>query len=276
MRIAAPVLGAVWLIELRVLIAGLALLPVVIYRRELGSLLTNAKGLLIVGALNAALPFTLLAYATIDLSAGMTSILNATVPIFSALYAYLVTREELGTGKLTGVALGFVGVVVLVGWHQEGLEGTPMLSVAAGLLGALSYVIAANYTKRNMTNMPPMAFVVGSQLSAALLLIPLMPFFLPQQSPDMEVVLSVLGLALLSTALAFGLYFHLIKQIGPTQTLTVTYLIPLFAIIWGTWLLNESFTLAMLIGCILILSGTALANGVRVPLFSTSKHHESQ
>ncbi|WP_245832020.1 DMT family transporter [Solemya velesiana gill symbiont] len=105
-------------------------------------------------------------------------------------------------------------------------------------------------------------------MSAALLLIPLMPLFLPTQTPDATVVLSVIGLAVLSTSLAFVLYFHLIRQIGPTQTLTVTYLIPLFAITWGYWFLHEPITISisMLTGCAMILLGTALANGIRMKL----------
>lgn len=162
MRIAAPVLGAVWLIEFRVLIAGLVLLPVILLRGQLLELFSNYRGLLIVGCQNAALPFSLLAYASIELSAGLTSILNGTMPIFSALFAYLVIKENLGTGKVIGIVLGFMGVVLLMGWQEGGMAPPSTLSVGAGLLTALSYVFAANYTKRHLTELPPLVYVTGS------------------------------------------------------------------------------------------------------------------
>ncbi|MCG8428903.1 MAG: DMT family transporter [Chromatiales bacterium] len=263
MRIAAPVLGAVWLIEFRVLLAGLVLLPVIIYQKQFFEMLKRYRQLLIAGALNAALPFSLLAYAAIELSAGLTSILNATVPIFSALFAYLVLKEKIGMGKVIGIVLGFFGVIVLMAWRQQGeLPPPSLISIGAVLLAAISYVLAANYTKQRLTDIQPLVYVTGSQLGAALLLIPLLPFFIPEQEPNDQVIFSVIALAVLSTSLAFAFYFHLIKQIGPTQTLTVTYLIPVFAILWGNWFLDEQLTLTMLTGCSLIIFGTALANGL--------------
>lgn len=265
LRIAAPVLGAIWTIEFRVLIAGLAFLPILFYKKQIGVMLTHYKGLLIVGALNAALPFSLLAFAAIELTAGITSILNATVPIFSALFAYVVLKTRLGWSRTFGILLGFIGVSVLMLWRQQGdLPPASLVSIGAGLLAAISYVLAANYTKYRLADMPPLVFVTGSQLSAAILLLPLLPFSIPQQIPNTEVTLSVIALALFSTSLAFALYFELLKEIGPTQTLTVTYLIPVFAIIWGSWFLDETLTVSMLIGCAMIIVGTALANGFRI------------
>ena len=265
MRIAAPVLGAIWLIEFRVLLAGLVLLPVIIFQGQIHEMLKNHRKLFIAGGLNAALPFSLLAYAAIELSAGLTSILNATVPIFSALFAYLVIKEQLSWGKILGITLGFLGVIVLMAWRQQGdLPPPSLISVGAGLLAAISYVLAANYTKQRLTDVSPLVYVTGSQLSAAILLWPLLPFFIPEKQPDMTVISSVIALAILSTSLAFALYFYLIKQIGPTQTLTVTYLIPVFAILWGSWFLDEKITFTMFTGCSLIIIGTALANGFRL------------
>ena len=264
MRIAAPVLGAVWLIEFRVLIAGLVFLPILVYMGQIGEMLRNYKGLFIVGGLNAALPFSLLAFAAIELPAGITSLLNATVPIFSALFAYTVLKERLSWDRVLGIILGFLGVFVLMLWRRHGeLPPASLISIGAGLLAAISYVLAANYTKHRLTEMPPLVFVAGSQLSAAILLLPLLPFTVPDQLPNITVTLSVIALAVFSTSLAFALYFMLIKQIGPTQTLTVTYLIPVFAILWGSWFLDEQLTLTMLTGCAMIIIGTALANGFR-------------
>jgi len=172
MRVAAPQLGPVWLIELRVLIAGLVLLPMVLGQEQRAAMRRHFWPMLQVGFLSAALPFTLMAYASLELTAGLTSILNATVPIFAALVGLLVFAERLQPVQVTGIALGFVGVVVLVGMPQAG-GPLPLGSVAAGLGGALSYVVAANLAKRRLTHLPPVVSVTGSQLGAALALLPL-------------------------------------------------------------------------------------------------------
>lgn len=263
MRIAAPVLGPVWLIALRVLIAGLVLLPLLLRRRQLGLLREHGRRLLWVGFMSAALPFTLLAYSSLQLTAGMTSILNATVPIFGVLIAVAVYAEAFDPRRLAGVALGFVGVLVLVGLPQ-GEAPVPVLSVVAGLAAAVSYVFAANYAKRHLSQIPAIVFVTGSQLGAAVFLLPLLPVFPPPQVPGTLEIAAVLGLALLSTALAFVIYFQLLREVGPTRTLTVTYLIPVFAFAWGALLLDEQITAVMLLGGLLVLTGVALANSRRV------------
>ena len=259
MRVAAPVLGPVWLIGLRVLIAGLVLLPLVAQRGQLGLLRRHWRLLLWVGCMNAALPFTLLAYASLELTAGMTSILNATVPIFAALIGYVVYNDPLGVRQAGGVMLGFVGVVVLVGL-PHGTASTPPLSVAAGLTAAISYVFAAHFAKRRLSQVPALVFVTGSQLGAATALLPLLPLFPAAGVPGATVIAAVLALAVLSTSLAFLIYFVLIREVGPARTLTVTYLIPGFAIAWGALLLGEPLTLGMALGGALILLGVALAN----------------
>jgi drug/metabolite transporter (DMT)-like permease len=259
MRMAAPVLGPVWLIALRVLIAGLVLLPLLLRQRHLDALRRHWRMLLWVGCLNAAAPFTLLAYASLELTAGMTSILNATVPIFAALIGYAVYADEFDPRRAAGVLLGFVGVVVLVGLPRPG-GPLPLLSVVAGLVAAVSYVFAANTAKRRLTHVPAIVFVTGSQLGAAVLMLPLLPLFPPPQAPSWEIAAAVAALAVLSTSLAFVIYFRLIREVGPQRTLTVTYLIPVFATAWGAIWLDEALTLNMLAGGLLILAGVALAN----------------
>lgn len=259
MRIAAPVIGPVWLIEARVLLAGLALLPLVLQQGKGGLMLRYWRPLVLVGGLNAALPFTLLAYASVVLPAGTTSLLNATVPIFAAIVAAFAFSEHLGPVRILGIALGFFGVAVLVGVpHDAGLP--PLLPIVAGLAAALSYVIAANLARQRLSHLPGVVFVTGSQLGAAVLLLPLLPFWVPQALPGLDVTLSVVALALLSTSLAFLVYFRLLREVGATRTLTVTYLIPVFAIIWGYWFLDEPVTLGMLFGGGCVLLGIGLAN----------------
>lgn len=265
MRIAAPSLGPVWLIELRVLLAGLTLLPLVIRLGLWSTLHRNLVPLLITGCINSAIPFLLLAYSSLSLSAGFTAILNATTPLFGTIVAFCWLKEKLAIHRLIGFALSIVGVIVLVGWQP--LRITPAFGVAvgAGLFAALSYAIAAPYTRQNLP-IPSVVVTTGSQLGAAICILPALPFTVPKTAPSATVLLTVLALALLSTAFAYVLYFRLIQNIGSTKALSVTYLIPLFAMLWGAVFLSEPVTSSMVWGCSLILLGTAIANDLLVGL----------
>ncbi|NEP59852.1 MAG: EamA family transporter [Symploca sp. SIO2G7] len=262
MRIAAPVLGPVWLIEFRVLLAGLALLPVVIRFNLWHEVRRHWISLFIVGCINSAIPFSLLAFASVSLPAGFTSILNATAPLFGTIVAFVWLRERLTITRLIGFVLGFIGVIILMGWKAVSATPTFVMAASAGLLAALTYAIAAPYIKQKLTGVPSLAVTVGSQLGAAVLLLPALPFTIPQQPITTSIFIAVLGLALLSTAFAYILYFRLIQNVGATKALTVTYLIPLFAMLWGALFLNEVMTVSMILGCGLILLGTAIANGL--------------
>ena len=267
MRIAAPVLGPVWLIELRVLLAGLALLPLVARARMLQQLKANAKPLFIAGCLNSAIPFVLLAFASVSLPAGFTSILNAMSPLFGAMVAAVWLGERFTRLRLVGFVLGFAGVVALVGIGAVSATPAFFLAVASALGAAMMYAIAAPYIKRNLAGIPALASTTGSQLGAALLLLPALPFTVPGQPMTAAVIGAVLAIAFLCTAFAYILYFRLIQNVGSTKALTVTYLVPLFAMLWGALILDEAITLAMLLGCGLILMGTAISND----LFRVSK-----
>lgn len=261
MRIAAPELGPIWLIELRVLIAGVALLPLLYSQGLLHELRRYQGPLLLTGLLNSALPFSLLAFASLYLPAGMTAILNSTAPFFGVAVAFVWLREKLTLAKILGFCLGFVGVVVLMGLREATVTAEFWWAIAAGLTAALMYAIAAPFIRLNLQGVPSLVIATGSQLSAAICLIPLLPFTRPTQLPSTAAMLSMLGLALLSTSVAYILYFRLIQSVGSTRALTVTYLIPLFAILWGALVLKEAITVSMVAGGSLILLGTAIANG---------------
>ncbi|MEO0869401.1 MAG: DMT family transporter [Cyanobacteria bacterium J06642_11] len=260
MRIAAPVLGPVWLIEIRVLLAGLVLLPVLIKSGLLGQMRRHLRSLFIVGCINSAIPFALLAFASVSLPAGFTSILNSTAPLFGTVVAAVWLKERLTLTRMLGFVLGFVGVTILVGWKTVDATAGFGLAVLAGLSGGLMYAIAAPYIKQTLNNVPALVVATGSQLGAAVFLLPALPFTVPSQMPSSGVIVSVLALAIISTAFAYILYFRLIQNIGSTKALTVTYLVPLFALLWGAIVLQETVTLPMLIGCGLVLLGTAIAN----------------
>ena len=264
MRIAAPAFGPVWLIECRVLLASLALLPLILRAKQWPAVKDNFKSLFIVGCINSALPFLFLAYASLSLPAGYTSIINATAPLFGTVISAVWFQEKLTVSRLAGLILGFLGVTVLIGLQPMQMTVAVGSSIVAGLLAAVMYAIAAPYAKRYLDGVPPLAIAVGSQAGAAIALLPLLPFSIPAALPSGRIVLAVLALALFSTAIAYLLYFRLIQTIGSSKALTVTYLVPVFAVLWGAIFLGEVVTVAMLIGCCLILLGTAIANGLIV------------
>ena len=213
MRIAAPILGPVWLIEFRVLLAGLALLPILVRLGLWHEVRRNLIPLLVVGCIGSALPFSLLAFASVSLPAGFTSILNATTPLFGTVVALVWLKEKLTGARLVGFVLGFTGVVVLVGWKATVATPVFLTAVCAGLLASLMYAIAAPYIKQHLAGVSVLAITAGSQLGAALILLPAMPFTMPQKTPSATVVLAVLALALLSTSLAYILYIRLIRTL---------------------------------------------------------------
>jgi len=262
MRIAVPVLGPVWLMELRVLLAALILLPLLIRQNQWRDLFRYKWPLLIVGAFNAAIPFSLLAFMTLHTTAGFASIVNATTPLFGIIVGLLWMHESLTLNRSIGFVAGFAGVGVLMGW--PGITPTPLfyMGVGAGLLASLLYAMVATYSRQHLGNAPVLLVVTGSQLGAAVVMAPLLPLTVPTTPPTALALLGTAGLALFSTAIAHLIYFRLINNIGPTQALTVSYLVPLFALLWSAIALREPITLAMIAGCGLILLGTAIANGL--------------
>ncbi|WP_299489080.1 DMT family transporter [Acaryochloris sp. IP29b_bin.137] len=264
-RIAVPEWGPIWLIELRVLLAGITLLPL-IFKLDLWlQIRQHWRALILLGILNSALPFCLLAYASLSLSAGFTAILNATTPLFGLWIVAFWLQEALSVPRLVGFAIGFLGVVLLVGLQDVPLTLDKGIAIAAGLLAALLYAIAAPYIQQRFAGVSALAVTTGSQLSAAVCLMPLLPFSIPSQLPSTQALLSMMALAILSSVLAQMLYYHLIKVMGPSKTLTVAYLVPLFAMLWGALALREIVTISMGVGCGLVLLGTAIANDLFTP-----------
>jgi drug/metabolite transporter (DMT)-like permease len=271
LRLASPILGPIWLIEIRVFLASIVLSLFLSRLGLISELKRNFKALFFVGCLNSAIPFLLIAFATLSLPAGFTSILNATAPLFGTVVAFVWLQEKITVSRAIGFALAFAGVTILVGWKSVSATPSFLIAVAAGLLAAMMYAIAGVYAQKYLSGIPPLALATGSQLGAAIFILPAMPFAVPTSVPTPTVILIVLFLAVFSTALAYILYFQLLERIGPTKTLTVTYLIPLFAMIWGAIALHEPITKPMIWGCSLILLGTAIANDLLAGIFHTYK-----
>jgi drug/metabolite transporter (DMT)-like permease len=256
-RVAAPVFGPVVTVETRVLIAGLALLGYAWASKAQLELRAYWRQYLTVGALNSAIPFLLISTAEIHISASMAAILNATSPLFGAIVAALWLGESLTLRKIASIAIAISGIAVLVGWSPIALSTPVVLSVGASLLASFFYGIAGAYTKAKVKGAPPLGLAAGSQLGASVLLAPAVPFAPPLGSPNATTVFCLLLFALLCTALAYILYFRLIADIGPTRALTVTFLAPLFGVLWGALFLGETITWRKVAACGIILCGTA-------------------
>jgi drug/metabolite transporter (DMT)-like permease len=262
MRLGAHEFGPVPMATMRVLGASIFLLPLLTYRVGLAELRQHWRPLMVVGLLNGALPFALYAYAALSITAGLSSILNATTPLWGAMVAWVWLGQRLDFSRLCGLALGFAGVVFLA-WDQASFKpGGSGWAILACLLATLCYGIVANFSKRYLNGLNPLTVATGSQLTAsAMLLLPAL-FTWPERMPSGQAWLSVAMLAVLCSGVAYILYFRLMQRVGPTNTIAVTFLIPVFAVIWGYVFLAEAFTLHMAMGCAIVLLGTALAVGL--------------
>ena len=253
-RIVAPVLGPVLTADLRMLVAGLAL---VAYFRLVGfdpDWRRWGRKYALVGLLNSGLPFLLFAYAALHLPAGLMAVLNATAPMWGALFTVLLLGERLTGRRAAGLALGVAGVAVLS--RPDAGTTQAFLAIAACLAASFLYGLAGVYMKRWAGDVPARGMAVGTQVAAGLLMLPLIPFSPPPAGATVLVAASVLALGLLCGAVAYLLYFRLIVDIGPAGALTVTYLIPLFGVLWGTLFLGEALSITMLAGGVLVVLGT--------------------
>jgi len=230
----------------------------------------HARRFLLLGAVNTAIPFSLFAYAALTISAGLASILNATAPLFTALVASVWLRERLTPLQWLGMAIGMMGVAGLSASKAEFALGGSALAIGAGVLASLSYGVSANVVKRYFTGVRPLSVAAGSQAAAAFLLLPFAIASWPAAPIGAVDWASGIALGVLCTGLAYILYFRLIARVGPASAMTVTFLIPAFAMLWGALILGEAVTGAMLAGCAVILAGTALATGLVRPRKTSS------
>lgn len=265
MRVAAPEFGPLALIEVRVVIGAAFLFAWLAIKGELKTLKGRSWQFLVLGAINSAIPFSLFAYCTLTLTAGFSSILNSTVPLFGAVIAYAWFREKLAWYQILGLMLGFVGVVVLASAKNLSLQGDA-IAIGAGLLAAILYAVAAHFSKRNLPGCPPLAVSCGSLIGASLILLPTMPVFAPSHLPTSKAWLCAFALGIACTGIAYVLYFRLIKNLGASRSITVAYLIPVFGVLWGYLFLHEEISIGTIIGGVIVLTGTTLVNRAPKPM----------
>ena len=273
-RVGVSDFGVAPLMALRVGIGALFLLAVLVMRGSargsLQTMRTHAWPLFVVGILNSAAPFCLFAYAELTLSAGVTSVINATTPLWGAIVAFLWLKDRLTGLRVAGLAIGFVGVVALV-WNQmdggtsTGVPVTPAataLAAAAALGATLLYGISASYTKRNLMGVDSLVVATGTMTAATVVLLPFAVFWWPATPISAQSWESAIALGVACTGIAYMLFFSLIASTGPARTISVTFVIPIFGILWGALFLTEHVSPGMIKACATILVGTALATGV--------------
>ncbi len=257
-RLAVPHFGPVPLSAMRSTIAALVLVPIVLMRGELSIFRQNWPHLLVIGLTSTALPFALFSLTTELTSAGFAAILNSLTPIFSALVAWLWLKEYLTPAMVSGILLGFLGVLVMVFDRETISSGLVLLPVLAGLAGSLFYGLTGNYSRRFAASIPVSVIAAGSQTFSMLTLAPVAFVQWPAAPVPGSAWAYVLVLGVLCTAVAHLMYFNLLGKVGVARTVIVTYLIPVFAMLWGFLILGEGVTLKMLAGAACVLSGIGL------------------
>lgn len=257
-RVAVPSTGPFALVEMRALIASILLYG---YLRATGvplDLPRNWTRYAVSGALGSAIPFAMIAVAQTAQSASYSVVLVGMAPMFSALIAALWMGERFTWQKGAGLLIGLSGVALLTGWNPSAVEAPPFWAVGLTLGAAALYGLAGVYAKKYTAGIPPQAQATGSQMAAALMLLPPALFAMPQAVPSMLVWANIVALAAFSSALAFMLYFRLIANIGPVKTVSVNYLTPLFGVAGGVLFLDEKLTANILLGALAILAGLTL------------------
>lgn len=256
MRVAAKDFGAAPLVEVRLALGALILLPF-LWRDRASFPLKLWPKLAIIAAINSAAPFVLFAWAAQRAPAGIGAITNAMAVLFTALVGFLFFGEKIGKQRAIALLAGFVGVIILASGKTAG--ASIGWAVAAGATAAFLYGIGVNLVRRHLTGLPPAATSAATLSCAALLTLPFAIAQWPQHEIPTQSWLSAALLGVLCTGLAFVMYYRLIARIGPARAVTVTYLVPLFGVAWAWLLLGEPVTITMAIAGAMILGSVAIS-----------------
>ena len=256
-KIATPELGPIALVNIRLAVAGLIFIPFLLQQKYLKHFRSNLKNILVLSVINTALPFSLFAYASLESSSNMVSILNGTTAIMAVVISTIWLKIRLNFFQIMGVFIGLFGIVVLANPDNVYIS---MKATIFCLSAAFCYALSANYIQKFAYKTNTIVLIGWSLVIASVLLLPITFFNLPSQLPSKNVIFSILWLGVISTGVAFLGYVRLIEKVGAVKTATVAYFIPVFGVIWGYVFLGEPITLQILIGMILILIGIVFTN----------------
>ena len=256
-KIATPELGPIALVNIRLAVAGLIFIPFLLQKKYLKHLRSNIKNILVLSIVNTALPFSLFAYASLESSSNMLSILNGTTAIMAVVISTIWLKVKLNLFQITGVFIGLFGIVVLA--NPDNVYISTKATIFC-LSAAFCYALSANYIQKFAYKTNTVVLIGWSLVLASFFLLPLTLFNLPEKFPSNNVIFSILWLGVISTGIAFLGYVRLIEKVGAVKTATVAYFIPVFGVIWGYVFLGEPITLQILIGMMLILTGIIFTN----------------
>ena len=256
-KISADDFGPILLVNLRLLLAGALFLPFLLQKKYLAYFKSHFSGILILGIFSNAFPFTMFSYASLGATSNMLGILNGTTAFMTMVVAYFWLKESITPKQIFGIILGFLGILVLV----NPANGSATLGASGfALVGALSYSFSGVYIQKYQLNANKFVLIGWAMLFGGLFLTPLSFFNLPDQMPDNNAIAALLWLGIVSTGIAYLGYIRLIEQIGAVRTSTVTYLLPVFSIIWGSIFLQEKITWIIFGGFIFVMIGMYFAN----------------
>ena len=256
-KISADDFGPILLVNLRLLLAGALFLPFLLQKKYLAYFKSHFSGILILGIFSNAFPFTMFSYASLGATSNMLGILNGTTAFMTMVVAYFWLKESITPKQIFGIILGFLGILVLV----NPANGSATLGASGfALVGALSYSFSGVYIQKYQLKANKFVLIGWAMLFGGLLLTPLSFFNLPDQMPDNNAIAALLWLGIVSTGIAYLGYIRLIEQIGAVRTSTVTYLLPVFSIIWGSIFLQEKITWIIFGGFIFVMIGMYFAN----------------
>ena len=256
-KIATPELGPIALVNIRLAVAGLIFIPFLLQNKYLKHFKSNIKNILVLSIVNTALPFSLFAFASLESSSNMLSILNGTTAIMAVVISTIWLKVKLNVYQIMGVFVGLFGIIVLA--NPDNIYISTKATIFC-LGAAFCYALSANYIQKFAHKTNTTVLIGWSLVIASILLIPLTMLNLPSQFPSPKVIFSILWLGVISTGIAFLGYVRLIEKIGAVKTATVAYFIPVFGVIWGYIFLSEPITLQILIGMMLILTGIIFTN----------------
>jgi drug/metabolite transporter (DMT)-like permease len=250
---------------MRLSLAALTLILVSIADRALWrGLREHWRPLVVMGVINCAVPYTLITWGEVHISSGLAAIYNASTPLWAAALGLVwIWAERLTVGRLAGLAVGLAGVVLVVSGNlSQNSNGTmSLLGQGAVLAAALSYAVSGIFAKRRLSGVPLRVAATGQLLAGALILLPLAATQVPARMPSALALGAVAVLAVLGTAIASMMYYWLIARVGATKTMLVTYLLPVFALVWGALFLSEAVTLPAVIGLALVMLGITITSG---------------
>ena len=256
-KVATPAIGAVGLVFLRLVLASLLLGALFIRKQHFKMIKENIFPIILIGATNVALPFYCFSYAALEINASTMAVINGSTPLFAFVFSILWLNFQFKWFQFLGILIGMSGLMVFVGYESLEFKLFPMFMA---MIGAAMYGLSMNYIyKLNVVDTGVMAAV--TMVAATIMIAPFLlldPIIMDNW--DLKVVGSVIFLGVFCTGLAYLPYFILIKRVGPISTSLVALLVPIFGMLWAYLLLQETITLVMLTGCLLIIGGVVLTS----------------